>query len=1293
MKGEERMSNKVKIGIRILVILIMVTLLILGWEKTSYTITIEGTRLPLVGEIIEDMDTGLVYRILNEHEVAVESYVQDSGNILIPPMISIEMTNPDEQTSGAKRYDVTEIRWEAFKGRTIESISIPNSVRTIQTSAFTNSIIKNLSIIGNNLSIEMNAFQNTHIDTAVINGGASNRIKEVAFQGSVIQNLELQGPLVDSFAFRQANIRNLKISNQTIMSYNSFSDTQIGKLEFQDNTREIGQSAFANCSIEELTLPRNVQVINQAFRETQIYQLLIREVGIARREWFEGARIHTITIGRGINEIEPATFASKGIEELILDGSEIYVIGEEAFAYNGLSKNIIFENGARINVIGKKAFYDTRMTELNIPGTVQEIQDYAFADNVNLQSVEIERGVYVIGNNAFQNTGIQEINIPNTVNEIGNFAFSNNSNLNTVTLEEGVQIIGSNAFENTGIRTITIPGTVRQIKEGAFANNPYLETAILEQGVNYLGREVFENDSALKKIVLNNSINQIDMLSLPNENTKLYCNSNTYVSNYLQQNIPTNNIVLDDNGPMAQFSPNGTTKPIDTDSIQVTIQVSDIVGIKEDSLKVLFTTDGQTPGESQFRDSFQNGQTLGYGLSTSFPSQSETIYIWVLAEDLLGNKQITKSQVFQIDRVGPRISFSPDGNDFVQKRQATAVTVTDDMSEIDPNLKYVWTQRDTMTPEESEFTNYFTNGNIIEKANGDGEWYLWVLAKDSLGHKTIQRSNVFYMDNTMPTLQVQYTTLSPTNRSVTATITANEIVKPVDGWRLSEDKHTLIKEYTENAEEQVTVSDLAGNEQNVTIRISNIIKNGPKVTFSPNGNTIPQKKVEVNVEVVKNLANINESTLKYMWMKGETRPEIADFTNTLTNGQKVVKEGEDGNWYLWILAYDVLGNETIEKSQMFKLDNTNPSIEVRYSNIALTNQNVTAIIHANEKVQEVEGWSLSEDKQTLTKEYKQNVTETIRIQDLAGNETTTNIIISNIDKTAPITNITYSTTEMTNQNVIATITSDKEIQEIRGWTLSENKKVLTKEYTQNTNETVLVSDIAGNSVSMEVNISNIDKKGPNLQVEYKAKENKIILVWIKSDEEVQEVESWTRSENKKVLSKEYSENTRELVTVKDKLGNITTIQINVTDIDAIPAIVEVKYSTKEETDNPVIVTLQANERVQKVEGWTLSEDQMKLTKTYEKNTTEKITIKDLSGNVTEVQVKIENIRSIQKGDINKDGTVDITDLFHLKRHLIAGNKTNWLLTAEQKQYADMNQDSIIDITDLFLMKRVILRGI
>ena len=172
-----------------------------------------------------------------------------------------------------------------------------------------------------------------------------------------------------------------------------------------------------------------------------------------------------------------------------------------------------------------------------------------------------------------------------------------------------------------------------------------------------------------------------------------------------------------------------------------------------------------------------------------------------------------------------------------------------------------------------------------------------------------------------------------------------------------------------------------------------------------------------------------------------------------------------------------------------------------------------------------------------------------------------------------------------------------------------------------------------------------------------------------------------------------SENTRELVTVKDKLGNITTIQINVTDIDAIPAVVEVKYSTKEETDNPVIVTLQANERVQKVEGWTLSEDQMKLTKTYEKNTTEKITIKDLSGNVTEVQVKIENIRSIQKGDINKDGTVDITDLFHLKRHLIAGNKTNWLLTAEQKQYADMNQDSIIDITDLFLMKRVILRGI
>ena len=51
-----------------------------------------------------------------------------------------------------------------------------------------------------------------------------------------------------------------------------------------------------------------------------------------------------------------------------------------------------------------------------------------------------------------------------------------------------------------------------------------------------------------------------------------------------------------------------------------------------------------------------------------------------------------------------------------------------------------------------------------------------------------------------------------------------------------------------------------------------------------------------------------------------------------------------------------------------------------------------------------------------------------------------------IDRTAPIIIIEYSTKEPTNQNVIVKIISNEEVQEVSGWTLLEDRKTLIKEY-------------------------------------------------------------------------------------------------------------------------------------------------------------------------------------------------------------------------------------------------------
>lgn len=93
-----------------------------------------------------------------------------------------------------------------------------------------------------------------------------------------------------------------------------------------------------------------------------------------------------------------------------------------------------------------------------------------------------------------------------------------------------------------------------------------------------------------------------------------------------------------------------------------------------------------------------------------------------------------------------------------------------------------------------------------------------------------------------------------------------------------------------------------------------------------------------------------------------------------------------------------------------------------------------------------------------------------------------NITVINftLDMTAPTVNVAYSEEELTNQDVTVTITSDEEIQAVEGWTLSEDKKVLTQTFTENTNGTVRVKDLVGNYVDTTYEITNIDKVLPEV---------------------------------------------------------------------------------------------------------------------------------------------------------------------------------------------------------------------
>ena len=77
--------------------------------------------------------------------------------------------------------------------------------------------------------------------------------------------------------------------------------------------------------------------------------------------------------------------------------------------------------------------------------------------------------------------------------------------------------------------------------------------------------------------------------------------------------------------------------------------------------------------------------------------------------------------------------------------------------------------------------------------------------------------------------------------------------------------------------------------------------------------------------------------------------------------------------------------------------------------------------------------------------------------------------------------------------------------------------------------------------------------------------------------------------------------------------------------DANPPKCTVTYSTQDWTNENVIVTISVDKKVQQTSGFELSEDKKILSKTVYVNESDTVIVRDLSGNVVEVEYTVNNI--------------------------------------------------------------------
>ncbi len=288
-----------------------------------------------------------------------------------------------------------------------------------------------------------------------------------------------------------------------------------------------------------------------------------------------------------------------------------------------------------------------------------------------------------------------------------------------------------------------------------------------------------------------------------------------------------------------------------------------------------------------------------------------------------------------LDTTAPTVKFAnTHGQKYYNLNYITVVVTENNLSKI----YYTWGGSNKYTNATNEIAE------SLIKDNGDGTYTVSVPTVEGrkklsikavdvagnvyTGHST---SGWYNIDKTAAEVTVSYDPATDTNGIVTATLTANEKITIADtSWEKVSDT-VYKKEYSDNATEEIVVTDRVGLETKVNVSVTNIDKVAPTVEFA---NTHGQKyynKDYITVVVTEN----NLSKVYYAWGGSNkytnATNEIAEdlITNNGDGTYTVSVPTVEGRKKLSIKAVDAAGNVYTghSTSGWYNIDTINPYLE------------------------------------------------------------------------------------------------------------------------------------------------------------------------------------------------------------------------------------------------------------------------------------------------------------------------------------------------------------------------------
>jgi hypothetical protein len=354
---------------------------------------------------------------------------------------------------------------------------------------------------------------------------------------------------------------------------------------------------------------------------------------------------------------------------------------------------------------------------------------------------------------------------------------------------------------------------------------------------------------------------------------------------------------------------------------------------------------------------------------------------------------------------------------------------------------------------------------------------------DLAGNVGTISAKVDWIINEAPRGTITYSTLDMTRNDVTATLTFPDYKGKIT-IENNNGKNSYV--FTKNGSFTFNYINEKGKVGHATAIVNNIDRIKPEVKISyskikkTNHNVrvtfIPNETVNIVIEDLqgKELKTIN----------AVNKQKLADYTFEKNGIIRVKITDIAGNETNTIKSKDLAGNEIVlSEIEVNNIDKTppvvlltyaiidNPDTNISYEKVAKTKENVSVTVSANED------FVVLNNNHQKSKIFTENGEFIFNIADLAGNVTKITATVNKIDKSKPKLTLSYSTKEVTKDNVYVTLKSDREIN------ILNNNGSNILEFTENGMNWFKVRDKLGNIIYKEVYVTNIDRIKPKIVFE------------------------------------------------------------------------------------------------------------------------------------------------------------------------------------------------------------------